>query len=121
MSDLSLGILRGGLGFAPAAERRRSNYGILAAALAEYGVLGLPAEGVVPLGYPIRLKARDEVRRRLFEASIFPPVHWPIQGVVPDEFEESHRLAREMMTLPCDQRYDAEDMGRIVRLLRSVL
>jgi len=80
----------------------------------------LPSQ-VVPLGFPIRLKNRDAVRQRLFNHDIYPPVHWLIQRIVPSEFRDSHRLAAEIMTLPCDQRYDSEDMHRMAQLILKVL
>jgi hypothetical protein len=43
----------------------------------------LSAEAV-PSGFPIRLKNRDQVRQRLFEHNICPPVHWQIQGATPE-------------------------------------
>ncbi len=51
---------------------------------------------------------------------IYPAVHWPIADVVPPEFETSHRLAGEIMTLPCDQRYDRSDMERILARMRAL-
>ncbi len=57
------------------------------------------------------------VRQRLFEAEIYPPVHWPIAGIVPSRFVESHRLNQEIMTLPCDQRYTTQDMDRIADII----
>jgi hypothetical protein len=85
--------------------------------LGEFAVFPqLPAK-VVPLGFPIRLKNRDQVRQRLFEHQIYPPVHWPLEGIVPDEFRNSHQLAANIMTLPCDQRYDGHDMMRMATLV----
>jgi hypothetical protein len=78
-------------------------------------------DGVVPLGFPVRLKERDRVRQALFDARIYPPVHWPIAEVVPNEFGASHQLATEIMTLPCDQRYGAPDVERMVLEVRRNL
>jgi dTDP-4-amino-4,6-dideoxygalactose transaminase len=76
-------------------------------------------EGVVPLGFPIRVRPRDSIRTALFQQEIYPPVHWPLEACVPASFEASHHLADEIMTLPCDQRYDADDMRRIAAALRE--
>jgi hypothetical protein len=113
MSDLSRRILFGSIDYAAVRARRRGNYRLLASALGEFALFPeLPPE-TVPLGFPVRVPERDRVRQELFAAEIFPPVHWPIQGVVPDQFSASHVLAREIMTLPCDQRYDESDMQRL--------
>jgi hypothetical protein len=69
------------------------------------------------MGCPIRTKNRDEIRQALFKEHIYPPIHWSIRGVVPEFFEDSHRLSNEIMTLPCDQRYGREDMEKISELI----
>lgn len=117
MSELTSVLLARAVDYATVARRRRENYRWLAAALPELALFPeLPAE-VVPLGFPVRVRARDRVRQVLFDAAIYPPVHWPLHGVVPPEFSSSHRLAGELMTLPCDQRCDEDDLRRISKLL----
>jgi hypothetical protein len=74
----------------------------------------------VPLGFPVRLRNRDTVRQGMFKHDIYPPVHWPIKGKVPVEFRASHRLARQVMTIPCDQRYSVEEMKRVAGVLRRL-
>ena len=78
----------------------------------------LPA-GVVPLGFPIRLAARDRVRQALIEERIYPPTHWPLDGVIPETFAASHALAAHILTLPCDQRYARDDMERMVSAVKK--
>ncbi len=105
--------------FADIAEKRRTNYLALACDLAELALFpGLP-DGVVPLGFPVTVNDRDRVRGILFENRIYPPVHWRIDDIVPPEHRASHRLASEIMTLPCDQRYAREDMRRMSKVLLS--
>jgi dTDP-4-amino-4,6-dideoxygalactose transaminase len=117
MSELAKTLLLHAFDYSVIAQRRISNYHVLANELGEFALFPeLPAK-VVPLGFPIRLRNRDEVRQRLFENQIYPPVHWPVQGIVPEEFKASHRLAASIMTLPCDQRYDNDDMTRMARLV----
>jgi hypothetical protein len=95
------------------ASRRRSNYEILAEALSEIALFPELPTTVVPIGFPARTTDRDRVRSALFGCEIYPPVHWDIRDVVPERFASSHALSREIMTLPCDHRYDAADMERI--------
>lgn len=100
---------------------RRRNYCRLLERLAPLALFPeLPAE-VVPLGFPIRVANREAVREALFREQIFPPVHWPLAGVVPPEFGASHALAREIMTLVCDQRYDEADMARTADVVLQAL
>ncbi len=121
MSELSYVLLLSGLDYAAISRQRRANYHFLAAELGEFALFPELPEAAVPLGFPVRVSDRDVVRQRLFAAEIYPPVHWPIQGVVPDSFSESHRLAREIITLPCDQRYDQSDMERLADGFRQAL
>jgi len=67
----------------------------------------------------MRVQNRDRLRQILFDQEIYPPVHWPIQDVVSEKFIESHRLSAEIMTLPCDQRYDIRDMERMAEAVRK--
>lgn len=113
MSDLSRNILLNSIDYAAISERRRANYSFLAGILGKFALFPKLPQEVVPLGFPVSVPNRDDTRRKLFAAEIYPPVHWPIQGFVPDHFTESHRLARDIMTLPCDQRYDLSDMERL--------
>jgi hypothetical protein len=121
MSELSETLLRYSVDYPTVCRRRQENYRYLAEKLGNLALFPrLPAD-VVPLGFPIRLRDREPVRQRLFERRIYPPVHWPIAGIVPENFRDSHHLASEIMTLPCDQRYTVEDMDRIVTVLRGAL
>lgn len=121
MSQLSRIILSHSVDYSVTIEKRIDNYRTLLAGLAEYAIFPKLEASVVPLGFPVRVARRDTVLQALFNHEIYPPVHWPIDGVVPSEYEDSHRLASHIMTLPCDQRYGREDMERIAEaFLKSV-
>jgi hypothetical protein len=120
MSELSVFLLQHRIDYAENAQRRRENYALLAAELAGVAVFPDLEPGVVPLGFPVRVRNRDQFRQALFDAEIYPAVHWPIAGVVPVEFETSHQLAGEIMTLPCDQRYSRSDMERMLTRMKSL-
>jgi hypothetical protein len=97
--------------------RRRENYRRLLDKLGDYALYPeLPADAV-PIGFPLRVDARvrDVVLQTLYEKKIYPPVHWRIDGIVPQAFGQSHALALTTMTLLCDQRYSPEDMDRQTR------
>jgi dTDP-4-amino-4,6-dideoxygalactose transaminase len=117
MSGVSQMLLSHAFNFGAIARARRANYERLARCLASVALFPwLPPE-VAPLGFPIRLEARDRVREALFAACIYPPVHWTIADIVPARFRDSHRLSREILTLPCDQRYTPEDMDRMAAVV----
>jgi len=116
MSQLTRTILENSVDYPQVARRREENYRTLLEDLADYAIFPVLQPGVTPLGFPVRIRNRDEVRQRLFEQEIYPPVHWPVAGVVPRIYEASHLLADRILTIPCDQRYGREDMRRIARL-----
>jgi hypothetical protein len=58
----------------------------------------------------IQIKERDQIRRLLAQAGIFAPVHWLDS--------EDKDLAKSLLSLPIDQRFDAADMERIVTELK---
>lgn len=121
MSGVAKTLLLHSFDYNAIAQRRRDNYLRLSERLAGIAVFPTLPSGVVPLGFPVRLPARDRVRQELFAAEIFPPIHWPISDIVPSQFAGSHQLSREIMTLPCDQRYAPPDMDRIADLvLRAI-
>jgi dTDP-4-amino-4,6-dideoxygalactose transaminase len=117
MSELSQILLAHAFDYSAIAQQRLENYHVLAGELSGFALFPQLPPGTVPLGFPIRLPDRDKVRQVLFDQDIFPPWHWSIEGVVPEGFQDSHRLAAEIMTLPCDQRYDSSDMQRMARLI----
>ena len=121
MSELSRLLLQHSFDYMMIKEKRIRNYELLANKLDKLALFPSLLPGVVPLGFPIRIKNRDKVRQALFDFAIYPPVHWPIADIVPKKFKSSHRLAAEIMTLPCDQRYDSSDMEWIVRCISELL
>jgi hypothetical protein len=113
MSEFSSGLLDRGFDFSAIAQTRRANYLELLAHLHDFALFPGLSDGIVPVGFPVRHRDRDSVRQALIREDIFPPIHWDLREFIPGSFTASHALARETMTLPCDQRYDADDMRRI--------
>jgi len=101
--------------------KRRDNFSILLCKLSHFAVFKSLPDDVVPIGFPIRLNHRDEVQKKLFSRNIYPPIHWRIINHVPEEFSESHQLSEEIMTLPCDQRYDEEQIKFLANILLESL
>lgn len=121
MSELSQILLKYAFNYSQIRISRRENFEFLASHLSSYGIFNELPDGVVPLGYPIRIVLRDTIQKLLFEKDIYPPIHWKFHGKVPFEFLESHSLSKEIMTLPCDQRYSIGDMEKIVHSLHKIL
>ena len=77
----------------------------------------------IPIGFPILIKDRDRVRKELRTKAIFCPAHWPLlEEKWIQAFPQSLYLAKHLMTLPIDVRYDKEDMDRLLNeLIKLVL
>jgi hypothetical protein len=120
MSDLCRAALVSHFDYREISARRRENYSFLSATLPGLALFSDLEEAVVPLGFPALFENRDQVRSALFADEIFPPIHWPIDAVVPREFRASHRLAGKILTLPCDQRYGLATMERMADVVKGV-
>lgn len=117
MSSLSRVLLEGAIDFESIRAQRRKNFAVLVELLREHAMFQELPDSTVPLGFPVRLAHRDAVRRSLFAQQIFPAVHWPLPGTLPDGNERSRQLSESILTLPSDQRYNESDMHRIASAL----
>jgi dTDP-4-amino-4,6-dideoxygalactose transaminase len=118
MSLFTRAQVAGSIDFEDDKTQRIKNFDYLLSELPEISLIH-DRKGGVPLGFPVVTSNRDKVRQVLFEREIYPPIHWNIEGVVPAEFTESHKLSSQIMTIPCDGRYNLEDMQRVVVALRG--
>jgi hypothetical protein len=121
MSEFARALLSHCFDYSEVARRRRRNFRILSEELNRFGLFRDLLPEVVPLGFPMRVQNRDHLQGVLFSHRIYPAIHWPIEGIVPAEFGASHRLSADVITLPCDQRYDSTDMRRMVQLVLEAL
>ncbi len=121
MSELSEVLLEKAFDYEAITRSRRGNYSHLAEQFREYALFKELDDGTVPLGFPIRVKNRDRVRQILFDHQVYPPIHWQIDQCTPARFTASHELSRQIMTVPCDQRLDGDDIIRIAEVLREAL
>ena len=105
-----------------ARERRCRNFKILHQVLASENIISLDLQtelncGAVPLVYPFRMKDL-ELRRHLISKKVFTATYWPPEvGCECMTSESAQMLAREIIPLPIDQRYDESDMQRILEVL----
>jgi dTDP-4-amino-4,6-dideoxygalactose transaminase len=94
-------------------EQRRKNFAVLHQTLSRYCPIVLDVAQTAPLGYPIAVQNRKVLLASLYAKSVFPPVHWDLSRIVPNEYTASHILSRSILTLPCDQRFDEGQMRMI--------
>jgi hypothetical protein len=118
MSDITRGLLER-IDPAPLAARRRENYAMLAQALSAYALWPDAAVDFAPLAFPVRVRDRDEVVRRMAVEGIYCPRHWPDLPSPAAEFAAVHALNAELLSIPCDHRYGAGDMARVAERLKA--
>ena len=100
-----------------ARQRRCKNFSYLHDALGSMNELRIceaPADG--PMVYPL-LGAPPGTRERLHARRIFVATYWPNVLEWADAASWEHRLARELLPLPIDQRYAEADMDKIIEAL----
>ncbi len=103
----------------PIAAARLANAAVLHAHLGDLTLWPEPPDAA-PLAVPVRIRRRDAVAAALAMQGLYCARHWPELPSDPVAFPLAHRLAGELLSLPCDHRYGADDMLRIVAALRAL-
>lgn len=74
------------------------------------------------LGLPVLIENRDEIRKKLRKFNIYCPVHWDILNEGwSGEYINSRYISRKILTIPIDQRYETNDMKRLVDVIQNFL
>lgn len=113
MSKLTANILRG-IDYDFVRNRRSENFSYLHDRLKQVNQLRL----TVPDGafmYPLWIENGETVRKSLQADKIYIPTLWPdvFDICLPEELE--YRMARDILPLPCDQRYGKEEMQYVAQ------
>lgn len=95
---------------------RRRNAGYLLEWLSGIAVFKEIKEEDCPLFVPVLTDDRDRIRKKLTDAGIYCPQHWPLS-----RYHRPDRRTRELydreISIVCDQRYQIGDMQRICDVL----
>ena len=121
MDDLSY-VLYKTEDFAAMRHKRRENAKYLHEHLKGVRFLGKLTDNAVPLFVPVffdTTEQRNAVRKKLIEAQIYCPIHWPKPAMIPADFEVNKIYDTEL-SLICDQRYNLDDMDRLVTLINNL-
>jgi len=76
-------------------------------------------KGIVPLYFPVFVKNRGELQKKLRENAIYVPIIWPKPMKIGEINEIVEYIYQNMICIPIDQRYDDMDMNRIVSCIKS--
>jgi hypothetical protein len=106
----------------PLVEARRRNFAFLAEQLAPYRAWPRSAAGLAPFGMPIVVGDAGALGAALAKERLFCSRHWPSSELAVDQadFPSEHALARRLLTLPCDHRYDENSLSRLVEAIRRL-
>jgi len=64
--------------------------------------------------YPFYVDNGSEARKRLQDIKVYIPTLWPDVFDVCAEDELEYHMARNILPLPIDQRYDTDDMHYLI-------
>lgn len=107
--------MMGGIDYERAARRRIDNYNTL------WQQLGgkILNYGEIPMIYPYTSEAGQKLRQNLIANKVFVAKYWPNVDEWAGENSLETWMANHILPLPIDQRYDREDMERIVQIIRQ--
>ena len=116
MSKLTRNLM-GAINYQKVIAKRNGNFKYLHDKLRDLNQLNLSVP-TGPFAYPFYTEKAPEIRKRLAEKKIYIPVLWP--NVLEDQgaSELEHRYAECILPIPCDQRYDSNDLNRIIKEMR---
>lgn len=107
-------------------RQRQENYRMIAAGLAEvpYARPTLQTElgeADTPLYFPLYIEGRrKEIQSCLAQDQVYCPVIWPRSPLVTAEDAATEYMYANMLCIPVDQRYGAEEMQRVLSLLKKI-
>ena len=111
MSRLTHNIM-GAVDYEVVKDARSRNFNVLNELLGQKNSLKVKSvDG--PYAYPFYCENGAEVRKKLIEQKIFVATLWP--NALDCEDALARRYSENILPLPCDQRYDSEDMMRIAQ------
>ena len=99
-------------------NKRTQNFTVLHEAFAKNNLLKL----TVPEGafmYPLYVNNGEEIRKKLHALKIYIPTLWPDVFDVCDSSELECDMAKNILPLPVDQRYDEKDMQYLINTIKQ--
>lgn len=102
-------------------NKRRNNYNILRKSLNGpiNPLFSLDGNQVAPLYFPILVEDRFLLQKHLVSNAIYAPVVWPKDNKQPVQCEGAENAYEHLLCIPIDQRYDSEDLNRVVEVIND--
>ena len=101
-------------------SKRRENFELLQRSLkGQFQSVFALEDKEVPLYFPVLVDDRAALQRHLVSNAIYAPVVWPKDDNQPIQCEGAENAYNHLLCIPIDQRYDADDMNRIIGVVNS--
>ncbi|GHU50073.1 hypothetical protein AGMMS49975_00380 [Clostridia bacterium] len=119
MSRLTQAMM-GNINYEKVRKRRNENFGFLRKTLDTINEIKFKENIGVPMVYPfLRTHASECLRGKLLKQKIYIPCYWgEIERTAPQN-SQSVYLSNNLLPLPIDQRYTADDMRCLVRIIKG--
>ena len=119
MSKLTDNLLHG-IDYKVVKDKRTENFSYLHTNLKDMNELNLS----IPDGaymYPLYIKKGCEIRKKLQAKKIYVPTLWPDVFNLCGENELEYDMAKNILPIPVDQRYDIEDMEYMIKKVEEII
>ena len=98
---------------------RRSRYNQLLDIFSKYALIKELPDKVVPLGFPIIISSRDEIKANLASINIYCPVHWKLPiNISQDNYSESIWLSNNILTLPINETINDDNFIKYIDVIK---
>lgn len=116
MSKLTQRMMQS-IDYSSVAQQRRKNYLFLHDALGDSNMIRLNLEAdAVPMVYPYMVK-NNGLRDHLIKNKIFVACYWPNVQKWTHQSDFDYSLVSQSVPIPCDQRYEKNDIKRIIEMV----
>lgn len=104
-------------------KKRQDNYKVLLNGLQNVVgiqvIFGSIPDEVTPLYFPIFVDNREQLQSLLADNDIYAPIVWPKADNCPSIGNNANVVYEKILCIPIDQRYDIDDMQRIIKVIKS--
>lgn len=102
------------------AKKRKNNFNILHQSLQKTNELMIrPLSNTVPMVYPYLIKNGAELKRKLIANKIYIASYWANVQDWTEANSFEYNLVENLLALPVDQRYDVEEMKKIIDIISN--
>lgn len=102
------------------AKKRKNNFNILHQSLQKTNELIIrPLNNAVPMVYPYLIKNGAELRRKLIANKIYIASYWANVQDWTKKNSFEYNLVENLLALPVDQRYDIDEMKKIINMISN--